>query len=637
MKQKIISLIETAVQKVGISDPVVKLDYPEVPEHGDFSTNVALAYAKQLGLSPKELAEKVVAELNLADFIKEISVAGPGFINFKLKDEVFAKEVLGVVGLSESSSNEKSLKGTSLNQSSHQLFGEKSTRQSSSKGESEQVLIEYTDPNTFKAFHIGHIMSNTIGESISRLIENTGTKVVRICYPSDIGLHIAKSIWAMEQHLDEIPSEAAPIEERTAFLGKMYVEGTNAYDADPLVKNEIDELNQAIYDRSDDAVNDLYDKGREWSLEHFDLLYELLGTKFDMTIFESEMAPVGLKIVKENIRGKEKVESTIDSELNNSTKELLNDGTSDISGVFEESDGAIVFKGEEYGLHTRVFINSRGLPTYETKDVGLNVTKFEKFPDTVQSIIITANEQNDYFKVLTKVFSLIDAKNGGKTMHIGHGMLRFAEGKMSSRTGNVVTADALIGDIKKMVMEKVAGRDFSADDVGEIADMIAVGAVKYTILRQAIGGNVVFDSAASISFEGDSGPYLQYSAVRAASVLEKVGGGTFSGTSKTSKFSATSATSAKSDMKLPETVGLLEKLIVRFPDIVERARVEYAPQHVAGYLVQLAGAFNAFYANQTIIDEKDLLTAYRVELVRAFLTTMTRGLWLLGIEVPKKM
>ncbi len=661
MKQKIISLIETAVQKVGISDPVVKLDYPEVPEHGDFSTNVALAYAKQLGLAPKVLAEKIVKELkdltiepaggeplndseskqlNSVDFIKKISVAGPGFINFKLKDEVFAKEVLGVAGKLENDLYQKSLKGTSLNQSSHQLFGEKSTRQSSSKGESEQVLIEYTDPNTFKAFHIGHIMSNTIGESISRLIENTGTKVVRICYPSDIGLHIAKSIWAMEQHLDEIPSEAAPIEERTAFLGKMYVEGTNAYDADPLVKNEIDELNQAIYDRSDDAVNDLYDKGREWSLEHFDLLYELLGTKFDMTIFESEMAPVGLKIVKENIRGKEKVESTIDSELNNSTKELLNDGTSDISGVFEESDGAIVFKGEEYGLHTRVFINSRGLPTYETKDVGLNVTKFEKFPDTVQSIIITANEQNDYFKVLTKVFSLIDAKNGGKTMHIGHGMLRFAEGKMSSRTGNVVTADALIGDIKKMVMEKIAGRDFSADDVGEIADMIAVGAVKYTILRQAIGGNVVFDSAASISFEGDSGPYLQYSAVRAASVLEKVGGGTFSGTSKTSKFSATSATSAtsaKSDMKLPETVGLLEKLIVRFPDIAERARAEYAPQHVAGYLVQLAGAFNAFYANQTIIDEKDPLMAYRVELVRAFLKTMTRGLWLLGIEVPKKM
>ena len=347
-----------------------------------------------------------------------------------------------------------------------------------------------------------------------------------------------------------------------------------------------------------------------------------------MTIFESEMAPVGLKIVKENIKGKEKVESTIDSELNNSTKELLNDGTSGISGVFEESDGAIVFKGEEYGLHTRVFINSRGLPTYETKDVGLNVTKFEKFPDAAQSIIITANEQNDYFKVLTKVFSLIDAKNGGKTMHIGHGMLRFAEGKMSSRTGNVVTADALIGDIKKMVMEKIAGRDFSADDAEEVARMIAIGAIKYTILRQAIGGNVVFDSAASISFEGDSGPYLQYSAVRAASVLEKVGGGTFSGTS---------ATSTKSDMKLPETVGLLEKLIVRFPDISERARVEYAPQHVANYLVQLAGAFNAFYANQTIIDEKDPLMAYRVELVRAFLKTMTRGLWLLGIEVPKKM
>ncbi len=607
MKQEIISLLEIALKNIGIQDPAIKIDHPEVAEHGDFSTNVALAYGKQLQLAPKELAEKIVGELkdlnakqsNSADFIRDISVAGPGFINFKLKDEVFAKEVLDVAGRSENNSNQGSLKGKSLNQTNQ-------------NAKPEQVLIEYTDPNTFKAFHIGHIMSNTIGESISRLIENTGTKVVRICYPSDIGLHIAKSIWAMEQHLDEIPSEAAPIEERTAFLGKMYVLGTNAYDADPLVKNEIDELNEAIYDRSDEDMNELYNKGRQWSLDHFDLLYELLGTKFDVTIFESEMAPVGLQIVRENIDKK-------------------NPATVDGGPVFVESDGAIVFKGEEYGLHTRVFINSRGLPTYETKDVGLNVTKFEKFPDAVQSIIVTANEQNDYFRVLTKVFSLIDTKNGGKTMHIGHGMLRFASGKMSSRTGNVVTADALIGDIRKMVMEKISERKFSVDEVEEIADTIAVGAIKYTILRQAIGGNVIFDSVASISFEGDSGPYLQYSAVRASSVLEKVGG------DANSKASKSSAASSKSNVKLPETVGLLEKLIVRFPDITERARAEYAPQHVANYLVQLAGAFNAFYANQTIIDEKDPLTAYRVELTRAFLKTMKRGLWLLGIKVPKKM
>jgi arginyl-tRNA synthetase len=615
MKQQIIDLLADALDSLGVKNAEVKLDYPENPEHGDFSTNVAMVYAKQLKISPKKLAEKIIERLNeklkgdstieqgnslgIRNAISDITIAGPGFINFKLKDEVFAGQIIDIA-------QHILLEGVASSLKSPPTGGrieEKLAPQADVK----QVLIEYTDPNTFKAFHIGHIMSNTIGESLSRLIEFSGNNVVRICYPSDIGLHIAKSIWAMQQHLGEIPSEAAAIEERTTFLGKMYVEGTKSYDADPLVKNEIDELNQAIYDKSDEAVNDLYDKGRQWSLGHFDMFYELLGTKFDEQIFESEMAPVGLKVVKEHIKQE-------------SEGKIGNDGKSDGRGVFEESDGAIVFKGEEFGLHTRVFVNSRGLPTYETKDVGLNMTKFEKYPDASQSIIVTANEQNDYFKVLIKVLSLIDQQNSGKTMHIGHGMLRFASGKMSSRTGNVVTADSLIGDMKKLVMEKIADRKFSPDEADEIADTIAVGAIKYTILRQAIGGNVVFDSAASISFEGDSGPYLQYSAVRAYSILEKAG---------TVEISEARG--------LPEKVGLLEKLIVRFNGIADRAREEYAPQIMANYLIALAGAFNAFYANQTIIDEKDPLSAYRIELTKAFLKTMTEGLWLLGIKVPKRM
>jgi arginyl-tRNA synthetase len=596
MKQEISSILTTILSNLGIKEPSVKLDYPESIEHGDLSTNVAMVYAKGLGLSPKALADKIVVEFKKEVGSVEVSVAGPGFINFKLKDEVFAGEIIEIA------------KSIGMGFAEVKMASKKIGAKTEAK-KIQEVLIEYTDPNTFKAFHIGHIMSNTIGESISRLIEFSGAKVVRICYPSDIGLHIAKSIWAMEQHLGEIPSEAAPIEERTAFLGKMYVEGTKTYDADPTVKNEIDELNQAVYDKSDESVNALYEKGRQWSLDHFELLYELLGTKFDEQIFESDMAPVGLKVVKEHIKG---------------TNE--NDG-----GVFEKSDGAIVFKGEEFGLHTRVFINSRGLPTYETKDVGLNVTKFERHPDAVQSIIVTASEQDDYFKVLIKVISLIDERNGGKTTHIGHGMLRFASGKMSSRTGNVVTADALIGDMKGLVMEKIALRGFAPDEADEISNLIAIGAIKYTILRQAIGGNVVFDSATSISFEGDSGPYLQYSAVRAASILEKAGG-IIKQLNNLTKEQSDDLTQGK-DVK----VGVLEKLICRFADIADRARAEYAPQIVANYLIALAGAFNAFYANQTIIDEKDPLSAYRVILTRAFLKTMTQGLWLLGIKVPKRM
>jgi arginyl-tRNA synthetase len=574
MKKDVLQALESALKEVGIEGGPLKLDYPENSEHGDFSSNAAMVHAKEMGMAPKVLAEKIVGEITkkLPESISSVSVAGPGFINFKLKDVEFAKEI---AALSSSDSSKVTLEGM--------------------KPTGGEVLIEYTDPNTFKVFHIGHLMSNAIGESLSRLIEASGTKVVRLCYPSDIGLHIAKSLWAMEKHSAEIPSESAPIQERTKFLGKMYVEGTQAYEADPIAKDDIDALNKVIYEKKSEKVNAMYEQGRKWSLEHFELLYKRLGTKFDGYIFESEMAPVGLEIVKAFL-GK----------------------------VFSESEGAIVFKGEDHGLHTRVFINSHGLPTYEAKDIGLNTTKFKRYPNAEKSIIITASEQNDYFKVIRKALSLIDENVGAKTEHIGHGMLRFASGKMSSRTGKVITSEDLLTDIREMVTEKIKDRGFGAEEADEIADVVAVGAIKYTILRQATGGDVIFDSAASISFEGDSGPYLQYATVRARSVLEKA---------EKEGIAVESTPKVSADYK----AALVEKMITRFGDVLERASKERAPQVVANYLVALAAAFNSYYAGNMIVDKNSPDSPYRVALTKAFVITMTNGLWVLGIKVPKKM
>ncbi len=577
MKNELAQRLEKAAETAGFGGISIALEYPENPEHGDFSTNAALANAKKAGMNPRAFAEKLIAafKADMPDFVESVSIAGAGFINIKVKDRAIAEAVVQTLEKKAPAPTDR------------------------------QVLVEYTDPNTFKVFHIGHMMSNAIGESLSRLIEHSGTKVVRICYPSDIGLHIAKSLWALKKHIKEMPADSAPIQEKTAFLGKMYVEGTNTYEADPAAKAEIDALNKVIYEKSDKELNKLYEKGRAWSLEHFELLYKILGTKFDDYIYESDMAPVGLDIVKKHA-----------------------------DDVFEVSDGATVFKGEEFGLHTRVFMNSQGLPTYEAKELGLNVTKFKKYPDAAESIIITASEQNDYFRVLRQVFLLIDKKNGPKTRHIGHGMMRFASGKMSSRTGNVITAEALLADIKAQVMEKIAGREFTPKEQEEVAETIAVGAIKYTILRSSIGSDIIFDSASSISFEGDSGPYLQYSAVRAQSVLAKAGAVEAAevATEATKIAGKNSAT-----MIMPEKVGQLERLITRFLDIVDRARKEYAPQQVAGYLIELAGAFNSFYAGNQIVSADEPLSPYRIALTKAFLAVMIDGLWLLGIKVPKKM
>lgn len=581
MKRQIQQTVEKALDNLGISGAVFKIDYPDSPEHGDFSCNASMVYAKQLKLAPKVLAEQIIGELNKVlatelDFVESICVAGPGFINFKVKDRVFAEVVVNKV----------------------------SVPQGLASRHSKKVMVEYTDPNPFKVFHIGHLMSNAIGESISRLIESGGTDVIRACYQGDVGLHVAKTIWAIQKEMKDSGfkiQEGATVTERVKWLGEMYVHGSK-FDDDAAVQKEIAAINKQIFEKSDPTINEIYEQGRKWSLEYFDLIYKRLGTKFDQFFFESEVAEDGVRVVREFLA----------------------------KGVFAESEGAVVFKGEDHGLHTRVFITSQGLPTYEAKEIGLNIEKFRKYPDLTESIIITANEQNDYFRVLLKAFSLIDQNIFNKTKHISHGIMRFAAGKMSSRKGNIIGAEELIADIRELVTQKIADREFSTEEKDEIADIIAIGAIKYTILRQAIGGDVIFDSAASISFEGDSGPYLQYAAVRAQAVLSKV-------TSHKSQVASEKGGNRAQIEQLPEQVTMLEKLLSRYEDVRERARAEYAPQHIAQYLMSLAGAFNGYYAAHQINDEADPLSPYRVALTNKFLGTMTDGLGLLGIKVPKRM
>ncbi|HEX7724427.1 MAG TPA: arginine--tRNA ligase, partial [Candidatus Paceibacterota bacterium] len=346
MKEILSKALAGACAAVGIANARITLDYPENADHGDFSTNVALAHAKEAKLSPRALAEKIVAELanKPIDIVSAVEIAGPGFINFKINDAVMTKAAIAP-----------------------RVAPEKTGR---------KVLVEHTDPNTFKPFHIGHLMATTIGECMSRLMQNTGADVVRMCYPSDVGPHIAKSIWAWKKNASATPGDDVSMKDKTIFLGKMYVEGTAAYESEP-AKSEIDAINKLLYSKTDAEINSYYEKGKKWSIGYYDYLYGKLGTNFDTFIFESEIAPVGRDIVLEYVK----------------------------KGIFEMSEGATVFPGEKYGLHTRVFVNSQGLPTYEAKEVGLNVTKFKRYPGLDLSIIVTANEINEYFKVLLKALS----------------------------------------------------------------------------------------------------------------------------------------------------------------------------------------------------------------------------------------
>ncbi len=550
------------IKNLGIDNPVINLTHPEDVSFGDFTTNVALAYSKQLKTNPKQLAEKIVEELNKnkIDEIESVNIAGPAFINFKIKDSYFSREITEFYGKGESVGK--------LN-----------------LDKSKQIMVEYTDPNPFKIFHIGHLMPNTIGESISRLIEFSGAEVIRACYQGDVGLHVAKTVWAIKnsgEYKDDIK-----------FLGDMYVYGSNQYDENENSKKEIIEINKKIFEKSDSEINEIYNKGRALSLKYFDGIYAKLGTKFNNFFFESEVADSGIVIVKEFLK----------------------------KGIFEISEGATVFPGEKYGQHTRVFINSQGLPTYEAKELGLTKRKFELYPNLSESIIVTANEQDAYFIVVLSALGVMYPEIASKMKHISHGILRPTSGKMSSRKGNIIAAEELISESESLIDEKLKDRNFPEPEYNKIRNQIAVAGIKYTILRQAIGGDIVYDTNKSLSFEGDSGPYLQYSYVRSKAIVNKA-----------------KEESISEDIKdVPDKVEYLEKLILRFPEIVERARLEYAPHYIVTYLTQLASEFNSYYSINKIVDKQDKLSPYRVMLTKLFSQIMKNGLWILGIEVPERM
>ena len=420
-----------------------------------------------------------------------------------------------------------------------------------------KVMVEHTDPNYFKRLHIGHYMPMAIGSTLANVFRWNGADVKEACYYSDVGLQAAKAVWAMKQEIKEDP----------------YVYGTKAYDTDESAKKEIIEINKKIYEHSDSEVDALYKAGSEESVKGFNEVYKKFGINFDLYFYESEAAKVGSELVRKNI-GK----------------------------VFENSDGAVIFRAEDHDpkLHTRVFINSEGIPTYEAKDLGLAQIKSEKYPHDL-SVVVTANEQKDYFRVLLAALELVSPELHKKTKHISHGTLRLATGKMSSRTGNVILAEDLIEEVKSRTK-------------GD--ERVAIGAIKYMILRQAIGNDIVFDLEKSVSTEGDSGVYLQYAHARACSVLEK------------SKFSPP----AKGEMSQTEGVRIIERLLYRFPEIVERAGKEYAPNYITTYLTELASAFNNFYAQEQIVGNN-----YRVAITQAFKNVMKNGLDILGIPAPERM
>lgn len=558
MRQQIEQAIAGITKELYGFDGIVELTRPE-EQFGDFATNVALQLAKLAGKNPREVAEAIAGELRskLTGQVSGVSIAGPGFINLRLSDA--ALEVLA-------------------EQAVRQVFVGK------------KVLTEYSDPNPLKPLHAGHLYTTLVGDMISRLTEVAGAETVRLNYGGDVGLHVGKSMWAITKHLGgELPEKLAdiPEAERPAWLGARYVEGSNAYGDDEAAKAEIVETNKRVYalhreNDHDSPFARMYWTCRQWSYDYFTVLYRQLQVKpFDRFIPESEVTQLGLQTVQEQLT----------------------------NGVFEKSGDAVVFDGEKHGLHTRVFINSEGLPTYEAKDVGLSLTKWRDYHFD-ESIIITANEQQQYMQVVIAAIDQFAPEAAERTKHLVHGMVKLQGGvKMSSRKGNIVTALEILEAARQAGIE--TGTNPAEDTI--------LAAVKYAFAKNRIGSDIAYDPKESIALEGNSGPYLQYAHARARSILAKAEGqetGTLDGRLEAGERS------------------LLRK-ISEYPEAVDRAVADLMPHHICTYLYELAQAFNRFYEKSLVIG--DPRQAVRLNLVRQYADRLKSGLELLGISAPDRL
>jgi arginyl-tRNA synthetase len=535
-------------------DAAVELTRPD-EQFGDFATNIALQLAKQLGKNPREIAEDLAVKCreNLPDIVKDVSVAGPGFLNITLTDSALLSGLHNTVA---------------------QTYVDKT------------VVAEYSDPNPFKVLHAGHLYTSVVGDSLALLYEAAGANVHRVNFGGDVGMHVGKSMWAILQDLDgEHPEKLLqiPENERAEWMARAYVTGSNKYEDDEAAKAEMAALNKRVYQLHADKDHDspfaqIYWTCRDWSYAYFDAFYARIGSKFEKYYPESETAEIGLRTVREHT-----------------------------GSVFEESDGAVIFKGESHGLHTRVFINNEGLPTYEAKDIGLIMKKWEDYHfDT--SVVITGNEQQQYMEVVLKAIEQFAPELAQATTHLTHGLVKLTGGvKMSSRKGNILRAVD--------VLDEAANANKLA--TGSEDDQVVLGAVKYAFLKQRTGGDIIYDPAESVSLHGNSGPYLQYAHARARSILRK---------------------SEKQPGELHE-LEADERSLVRklseYSEVVEKAVSEQMPHHIAGYLYESSQVFNRFYEHNRVIG--DAREAERLQLVITYADTLQKGLGLLGITAPEKM
>lgn len=583
--------IETALLEVldaiwtlkGLADadfPLVELEHPADLAHGDFATNVAMKLAKPLRQNPRQIADEIVERIRkhtIAEQLDNVEVAGPGFINFTLSTHSLLETLATITEQGDD-------------------FGRTHIR------DGKRIMIEHTQPNSHKEVHVGHLRNSLLGMAEIRLHRAIGYDVISATYGGDVGPHIAKCIWGLQHGGFDI-HRATTLDEKVHLIQAAYIAGTQAAAKDPEVETEIKRLNKVIYEKSDPDVMTLYQETRDWSIERQKQVYARIGTDFDRYYWESEVWEKGLQEVKAHI-----------------------------GDVFEESDGAVIFDGEKFGLHKRVFLTSQGTAPYEAKDLGLILLKLQEY-DFDYCIIQTGNDHIAYFQVLICAFEQIHPEHKGKIEAEHFGMVNIPSGKMSSREGNVILAEDILDEMHTRAAKELSSRneEMPTKTVELSAELIGQAATKYAMLKYDPTQDMTFDPDNTLSFNGDSGPYLQYVCARIGSLLAKAGADVRAWRAMPQRPDPTWSSS------LHPTARLLLRKLGRLPEIIIRSALEYKPNYLTSYLFDIAQAFNDFYQACTILGAEPEIVSARLALSAATRQVLVNGLRLLGIGVPGRM
>ncbi|OGZ01470.1 MAG: arginine--tRNA ligase [Candidatus Liptonbacteria bacterium RIFCSPLOWO2_01_FULL_53_13] len=566
--------IEEILAKAAPEGAAIELSVPEREEFGHYSTNAAMRMAAR-GLSRKgaaDYADKLKAKIEKIapkGFFEKVEVAPPGFINFWVTKEIIQKE-LGEIAQEKDA------------------FGENAI------GKKQKVIVEYSSPNIAKPMHAGHLRNTVLGDALANLYAANGYDVIRWNYPGDWGTQFGKLIAAYKLWGEKSAIEKKPIQEMLSLYVRFHDEAKRDSALEEKGREEFQKLEEG-----DEENRKLWEWFKEESFKEFNRVYALLGIKFDVTVGES----------------------FFEGDLDGVIKELME------KGLAKESEGALIVPLEQFGLPPALARKSDGASLYLTRDIALLEYRIKKYKP-VRILHIIGNEQSLYFEQLAKTAALLGVPEKQCPVHVKYGLVLDEGGKkFATREGRAIFLDEImekaIALARNIVEEK--NSELGAEEKEHIAEAVALGALKYTMLKENRTSDITFNWKNMLDFTGDSGPYLQYTYARLRSILRKA------------EAHVSSVKCQVSSLDTECELALIRKL-AEFPHAVRVAAEALAPNALALYAYELANLANRFYEAEPILtDENTERKSARLLLVEVAARVLARGLGLLGIKTLEKI